>query len=430
MEPKTGDYVKLETEELTYEGILMPRPEILEKDILILKLESGYNIGIEENKIKKIEKIKDYEPRKKEKKKKEKNKELPTVSVLSFGGTISSKIDYRTGGTYADYTAEDFIEMIPEISQTANINAKKVMAKMSEDFNPDDWTFMAEKIKEEIEKGVDGVVVTQGTDTLHYSSAAISFMLQDLPVPVVFTASQRSIDRGSSDAFMNLLCAVSTAASFDGAEVLTCLHGTSNDDYCLLIRGSKVRKMHTSRRDAFRPINNTPLAKIYSNGIIEKLDKKYKKRNKKSKIRCKSDFCQETGLLYVYPGFDPKVIDYYIDNGYKGIVIGATALGHVNSQGKKDVLPYIEKAINKGIMIVIASQTLYGSTHRYVYSNLRKLSVQLGCDFAKDCLPEVAYVKLGWVLSNTKNIDEAKKLFNENIAGEFSEKSKYESFLY
>ncbi len=430
MKPKTGDYVKIETDESAYEGMLMPRPDILEDDTLVLKLESGYNIGIKKNKIKKLKKIKDYKPGQIKKKPLKERKDLPAVSILSFGGTISSKVDYRTGGTYADYTAEDLVEMIPEISETANIKAEMIMGKMSEDFSPKDWNIMADKIKEEIEGGADGVVITQGTDTLHYSSSAMSFMLQGLPVPIVFTASQRSIDRGSSDAFMNLFCAVSTAANFDGAEVLTCLHGTSSDDYCLLIRGNKVRKMHTSRRDAFRPVNSIPLAKVYSNGIIEKIHDNYKNRDKDSKVQCKKGFFKKTGLLYVYPGFDPRIIDYYIDKGYKGMVIGATALGHVNSQGEDNVIPYIEKAINKGMVFVIASQTLYGSTHRYVYSNLRKLSIQLGCEFAEDCTPEVAYVKLGWALSNTRGPEEAKALFNKNIAYEFSERSSYESFLY
>lgn len=429
MEAKTGDYVRITAEEKTLEGILMPRPDILDENIIVLKLDNGYNIGVENSKIKKLEKVQDYEPKKQEEAPIKHNENLPTVTVLSFGGTISSKVDYRTGGTSADYTAEDFVRMAPELSDIANIKARKVSGKMSEDFTAKDWKLMAEEIKKEVDEGVDGVVLTQGTDTLHFSTAAMSFMLEDLPVPVVFTASQRSIDRGSSDAFMNLVCAISAASNFDGAEVMSCLHGTSDDDYCLLIRGSKVRKMHTSRRDAFRPVNDWPIAKVYSNGVIELISRKYKKRDN-SKLKLKTDFDGKTALLYAHPHFNPEVISFYVNKDYKGIVIAGTALGHVACDGKNNVLPYIQNAIDAGLIVVIASQTIYGSTHKYVYSNLRKLSVQMDCIFADDCLPETAFLKLGWALANSNSREEAKELFRKNIANEFSEKSSYETFLY
>lgn len=428
---EAGDHVRLITKDKEYHGILMPRPELLEKGFTVLKLDNGYNIGIEDKKIQDISLVKKHEPKKEIKRQVKHKKGLPSVSILSFGGTISSKVDYRTGGTYADYTAEDFVQMCPELSDIANIKAKKVMGKMSEDFNKNDWQDMAKAIKAEIDSGVDGIVVSQGTDTLHFSTAAISFMLEDLPVPVVFTASQRSIDRGSTDAFMNLICAVNAAANFDAAEVMTCMHGTTDDDYCLLIRGTKVRKMHTSRRDAFRPINDLPFAKVYKEGKIEILNDNYRKRKEdKTKTKQVDGFEDKTALLYVYPNFDPSVIDYYVNKGYKGIVIGATALGHVASEGKRNVLPFIENAIKAGLIIVIASQTIYGSTHRYVYTTLRKLSVELSCIFADDMLPETAYVKLGWALGNAKTKEEAEELFKKDIAGESKDRRLASTFLY
>ena len=261
---KSGDNVKVITEDEQYEGVVIPRPELLGDDFLVLKLDSGYNIGIEAKKIKKVETLKKGKDVKKVIRKKLKhNKNLPTVSILSFGGTIASKVDYKTGGVHADYTAEDFVEMMPHLEKVANLRARKVMGVMSEDMSPEDWKVMAREIGKELKDDkVDGVVVSQGTDTLHYSSAAMSFFLQDVGKPVVLTASQKSIDRGSSDAFMNLLCAVKAAAEFDGAGIFTCLHGTTNDDYCILIRGTKVRKMHTSRRDAFQAINDEPIALV------------------------------------------------------------------------------------------------------------------------------------------------------------------------
>ena len=431
MKAEYGDVVKVHTKEKNYEGILMPRPEIFEKDHTIIKLGNGYNIGIENQKIEKIEVIKKYEKKKEEKHKISHKQGLPTVSILSFGGTISSKVDYRTGGVYADYTAEDFAAMLPELGHIANLRAEKVMGIMSEDISPEDWQLMAKRIAKELnDKDAAGVVVTQGTDTLHFSTAAMSFFLRNLNKPVVFTASQRSIDRGSSDAFSNLLCAVHAAAKFDGAAVATCLHGTSDDSYCILNRGTKVRKMHTSRRDAFRPINELPLAKVYEDGKIEILNNNYSKRND-NKVVLDDKFENKTALLYVYPGMNPDVLDYYRKEKYRGIVIAATALGHVATINPKySLIKKLKEMIDSNIAVVISTQTIYGRVHPYVYTNLRKLSVELNCIFVEDMLPETAYVKLGWVLAQTQNVDEVKDMMLINYAGEISERTDEKSFLY
>jgi glutamyl-tRNA(Gln) amidotransferase subunit D len=428
--PNPGDKVKIITEEQEIEGILMPRPEILDKNITVVKLDNGYNIGIENKKIKEIELTEKYSPKKQSKLALKTKKGLPNVTVLSTGGTISSKIDYRTGGVYADYTAEDFVAMMPELANIANLKAKKIMSVMSEDINPKDWLFIAKEAEKELNNGADGVVITHGTDTLHFSAAALSFLLPNLAKPVVFTAAQRSIDRGSSDAFMNLFCAITAAAKSDAAEVMVCMHATTNDDYCLLIKGAKVRKMHTSRRDAFRPINDLPIAKVYNNGKIEVINQNYNKRSR-GDVKAETKFEEKVALIAVYPGMNPKIIDFYINEGYKGIVLAATALGHVPTIRKEySLLPNIKKAISKGITIIIASQTIYGRVHPYVYTNLRKLSIELDCIFAEDILPETAYVKLGFVLAKAKNKEEIKELFLKNIAGEITERSLPNTFLY
>ncbi len=424
---KPGDRVKVVTKEESFEGVLMPRPELLGKGITVLKLDNGYNIGIEDDKIKSIKVVKAYKAEKAEKKKLKFDEKLPTVTILSLGGTISSRVDYKTGGVHADYTAEDFVAMCPELEKIANIKAKQVMSTMSEDITADEWKIIAKEAADELRK-VDGVVITMGTDTLHFAAAALSFFLKDLNKPVIFTAAQRSIDRGSSDAFMNLICSVTAAAKSNIAEVMSCLHGTTNDNYCLLIRGTKVRKMHTSRRDAFRPINELPIAKIFPNGKIEILNKKYKKA-KQGAVKIDASFEEKVALIQVYPGMDENVIDYFIKKDYKGIVLAATALGHVPTT-KNSLMPNIKKVIDKGITVVIASQTLYGRTHPYVYTNLRKLSVQMGCIFAEDMLPEVAYIKLGYILSKAKNKDEVRQMMLENIAGEITKRILPKSFLY
>jgi glutamyl-tRNA(Gln) amidotransferase subunit D len=432
MKPEPGDIVKVHAEKETYEGILMARPDIFEKGHVIVKLSNGYNIGIDEKKIKKIELVSKYQLQPVPSASKTPiKKNLPTVSILSFGGTISSKIDYRTGGVFAAYSAEDFVAMMPELQNVANLRTEQVMKIMSEDMAPEHWQAMAESIAAELNKDeVAGVVVTQGTDTLHFSTAALSFFLRDLSKPVIFTASQRSIDRGSSDAFSNLFCAVNAAAKFDGAAVVTCLHGTSDDNHCILNRGAKVRKMHTSRRDAFRPINELPLAKVHESGKIEVLNENYNKRND-GKVKIDNKFEKKTALIYVYPGIDPDVFDVYLEKKYRGIVIAATALGHVPlNDPEHSITKKLKKFSENGIPIVIATQAVYGRVHPYVYSNLRKLSIGLNCIFAEDMLPETAYVKLGWVLAHTTKFEEVKKMMLTNYAGEINKRIDEGVFLY
>lgn len=430
MTAEFGDRVKVVCQDEVIEGILIQRPEILPPNVVVVKLDSGYNIGVDKKKIKRMEVIQKYKPSKKKKVPVKFNKKLPTVAVLSLGGTISSKVDYKTGGVSAEFSAEDLVEMVPELKNVANIKAKKIMSKMSEDLGPEDWIKIGQEIAKII-KDVDGIVVTQGTDTLHYTTAAVSLILQNLTKPVIFTAAQRSIDRGSSDAFMNLLCAVTAAAKFNCSEVLSCMHGTTNDDCCILIRGTKVRKMHSSRRDAFRPVNDKAIAKVFPNGTIEEINPDYKKRivDKTVKTTVDEKLNDKVAMVFVYPNMDPGIIDYYINKGYKGVVLAATALGHVPTDSKKSLMPALERAMKKGIPVVISSQTIYGHVHPYVYTNLRRLSIELKCIFVEDMIPEVAYIKLMYALGHAKKLDEVKEIMLTDIAGEITEREPLDVFL-
>jgi len=422
MKPKAGDKVKIITDKDEFEGILLPRPDLLSQDITVIKLNTGYNLGISSKKIKKMTVLESYrEPVVKHEKIKF-NPDLPTVAILSTGGTISSRIDYRSGGVFADYSAEDFVSMCPELSNIANIKAVKIASIMSEDILPSDWVKMSEGILKVVNE-VDGIVVTLGTDTMHFSSAALSFLLKDLNKPVVLTGSQRSIDRGSSDAFMNLICSVTAAAKFDGAGVFICMHGSMEDKFCSLLKGTKVRKMHTSRRDAFRPINCEPLAAVFTNGNIEILEQDYIKRSK-SRLSLRS-LDSDVALVYVYPGMDPGIIDYHIKKKVKALLLAGTALGHVPLNNKLSLEPSLKKAVKAGIPLFICSQTLYGRVNPFVYSNLRRLSIGLDATFLNGLLPEVAYVKL-MVALKEKDVIEFMK---SNIAGEFSSREIDDCFL-
>lgn len=418
---KPGDKVKITTPDGEFEGTLLPRPELLQKDIIVLKLKTGYNIGIEAKKAKKIEVLEQYKAPVPKKAKPAHNKNLPTVAILSTGGTIASRIDYRTGGVYADYTAEDFIAMCPELSAIANIKAVKVMSMMSEDATAEDWNTIAQHIIKTLPE-VDGIVITHGTDTMHYTSSALSFLLKNLGKPVIITGAQRSIDRGSSDAFMNLTCAVNAAANWDGAEVAICMHSTMSDDNCWLLRGTKVRKMHTTRRDAFRPINCEPLARVSISGTIEPLSE-YKKRNGNGTTLRKAG--TEAALVLAHPNMDPGIIDYHVKQKVKGIIIAATALGHVPLNNPLSLENALKKAAKAKIPLFICTQTLYGRVNPYVYAGLRKLSIDIGAHYLGDILPETAFAKL-CVAINEKD---TAAFMKETIANEYTEREMDDSFL-
>jgi glutamyl-tRNA(Gln) amidotransferase subunit D len=416
-----GDKVKITTVEDTFEGILIPRPAVLDPNITVLKLDNGYNIGISNKKIKKTEVLEQYKKAVKKTPKLKNNSKLPTVAVISTGGTISSSVDYRTGGVYADFTAEDFVAMCPELSNIANLKAKKFMSIMSEDITPQDWVKIAKEVVKQL-NDCDGVVVTMGTDTLATTAAALSFLIKDLNKPVIITGAQRSIDRGSTDAFMNLICSVTAAAKWNSSCIATCLHGTISDDFCLLIRGTKCRKMHTSRRDAFRPVNDLPLARVFTDGCIEPVQDVQPRSDSKPSIR---KINENVALVQVYPGIDPKSVDA-IAKSADGLIIAATALGHVPTDIDKSLLPILKKHA-KRIPLIITSQTLYGRVNRYVYTPLRKLSIETGCIFAEDTLPEVALSKL--MVALAEDPDHARELMQTNLSGEISSRELAGCFL-
>lgn len=423
---KTGERVEIATENKTYQGILMPRPAILPGNAVILKLDTGYNIGIFKNKIKKIRTIGQAKS-KEEKVQLKQDKNLPKVTILSTGGTISSKVDYITGGVKPAMAAEDFVINVPEVVARANISAKSVMQILSEEVTPKDWQKLAKAIYAEIKKGAHGIVVTHGTDTMHFSSAAISFMIQNSPVPIVFVGSQRSVDRGSSDAFPNLLTAVTAAAKWDGAETVVCMHELSDDSNNVLIRGTKARKMHTERRDAFRPINNLPLARIDYHGNIAAVSEHKHRGKSKPIINTKLD--EKVALVYTYPGIDPAVVKYYLKQGYHGIILAGTGLGHTPTAGKNSFLPVLKECFRKKIPVIITSQCFYGRTNPYVYEAGRKLLLKGNAIYVEDMLPETAYIKLMHVLGQTRNYEKIKEMMTTNIVGEINPVISAKMFL-
>ncbi|MBS3073344.1 Glu-tRNA(Gln) amidotransferase subunit GatD [Candidatus Pacearchaeota archaeon] len=420
-----------------YDGIVF---ESYDPKIILIKLKSGYNVGVEKSKIKQIKilekakikpemKIKTHGNKVSGAQKARLSSEVPynpnlkKIIVLHTGGTIASKLDYQSGGVVAKFSAEDLIEMVPEIAKIANIETELISNFMSEDMMFSDYQKIISAIKKHEHK-CDGIIIGHGTDTLGYTSAALAFACQDINIPIILIGSQRSSDRGSSDANSNLLSAATFIAKSDFVGVAICMHNLSSDDICAILPPTKTRKMHTTRRDAFKAINDTPIALVNSrNGEILYF-KNHDKKTGHGKGIFLDKFDEGVGLLKTHPNMKNSLFEFYTKN-YKAIVIEATGLGHTPTNLGKNLKNYetLKKFIKKGGIVAITSQCIYGRVNQYVYTNLRRLS-DIGCIFCGDMLSETAFIKLSWLLGNYKK-DEAQKLLIRNLRGELNEKSLY-----
>lgn len=411
-----GDEVRFRLAKEELDGVVL---ESSEKDIVLVKLGSGYNIGIPKENIlaaRVLRKWRGYENKEIAFPKKE---GLESIGIISTGGTIASRLDYKTGGVKPVSDVGEFAKIYPEIFEIANVKKIEIpFLVLSESMSSEHWIKIAEKTKEMLDDNdIKGVVITHGTDTLHYTASALSFFLRNLGKPVVLTYAQRSVDRASSDAHLNLKCAVKMALS-DCAEVIIVGHGSINDDFCYAIRGTRAKKMHSSRRDAFKSINAEPIAKISEN--IEFLSH-YNRRDNNRKVELDKEFSDKVALIKFYPGQSPEILDYYALK-CKGVVIEGTGLGHVAASDSlyNNWLPSLKKHIKNGLVVCLASQTIYGKVDPFVYSNGRDL-LDAGVIFLGDMLSEVALVKLGWVLGHYGWKKNAKEKMLENFAGEISE---------
>ena len=412
---EVGDIIRVTSKGKTYEGILIPRSELSEGTAVIVKMKSGYNIGIRINQDVKIEKIgKGAKPAFASPQLPKQNPALPHVVIMSTGGTIASRVDYRTGAVRSALSASDLHGVVPELSDVARVDTEIVFSLYSENITQKHWKELAETVSKRIEEGVDGVVIAHGTDTMAYTSAALSFALQNLPVPVVVVGAQRSSDRPSSDAATNLIGAVKAAGEGPFAEVGLAMHETVSDTAIVIHRGTKVRKCHTSRRDTFKSINGFPIAKVKDQQVTM-LTNQYQHRDTSKKLVLKPNFSEKAALIKFYPGLDPAIIDWYVDKGVRGILLEGSGLGHVS----KYCFDSIKNAVAKGVVVALASQCIWGKVNMNVYDTGRDL-LSFGVIPMDDMFPETALVKLMWVLGQTDNTQEAVKLLKTNIAEEFS----------
>jgi len=410
-----GDYVEIYLTKLIYEGVLLESPET-EKEIVLLKLDSGYNIGFNKKDILKIRVLRKAKEKEEEIEIK-KQKDKPNIAMIITGGTIASRLNPKKGGVDPLTSPEDLFKFYPEIFKIVNVAKVEIpFMKASEDMDFKDWQKIA-KVAEKLlnDNNIKGIIITHGTDFLHYTSSALSFFLKDLNKPVVLTYSQRSIDRASSDANLNLQCSALAAIS-DMAEVMIVGHASSNDDFCYAMPGTKVRKLHTSRRDAFRVVNSKPFAKIFPSRIERISD--YKMRNK-SKVERDVKFEEKVALIKIYPGQNPNILDYYVKEKYKGIVLELSGLGHAPTMNsRKGWTKKLKEVQQKGMIICAVSQCINGRVDPFVYSNGREI-LETGVIYLKDMLAETALVKLGWVLGH-EEWKKSKEIIKEKMLEHFS----------
>ncbi|MEM4482016.1 MAG: Glu-tRNA(Gln) amidotransferase subunit GatD [Desulfurococcaceae archaeon] len=430
---RPGDRVSIKTRDGgVLQGLLMPRPFLYGgSSIIIIKLDSGYNVGIKLDKIESIELVKRAgEKPKLEKSKKQPKLSSPRVALISTGGTIASRVDYETGAVTPTLTPEEIVEWIPELEDVALITAREAFSIFSEDMTPQLWGLIAKEVYKEVKSGVNGVVVAHGTDTMSFSASALAFAIQNKPVPIVFVGAQRSSDRPSTDAASNLIAAVLVATKAPFAESVISMHGLTSDEYALVHRGVKVRKMHTSRRDAFQSINDMPLAAVnIAKQEIKVIGTIYEHRDESKEPNLIDNFDDRVALVKTYPGIQQEIVDFLVDKGFHGIVIEGTGLGHAPNK----LVESIKRATEQGIPVVMTSQCIFGRVNLNVYSTGRYL-LEVGVIPASDMLSETAFVKLSWILGSiTRNVDEIRELFLKNMVGEINERhvtSLYPRWVY
>ena len=409
-----GTRLRVEKGGRSFEGTLMPHHEFSSPDVLILKVKSGYNVGISVTSETRVEVLGQPAVHEKKESPVEFHEGLPKIVLIGTGGTIASYVDYRTGAVHPALSTSDMVNAVPEIRELANIDARVLFSIFSENMDPAHWQELAKAVAEEINNGADAVIIPHGTDTMGYTAAALSFMLGDVPKPVILVGAQRSSDRPSSDASSNLMACVRFATKADRSGVFVVMHDTPGDDSFAVHQGTRVRKMHTSRRDAFHSINALPVAHLDKDGNMEVRTDGPRVRD--AEVVVKEDMEKSCVLLQYYPGMDPALFEPVFMKS-KGVVIAGSGLGHVC----EGMIPLIRKASENGTVVVMTSQCLNGRTNLNVYNTGRDM-LKAGAITVLDMLPETAYVKLMWALANTDSVEAAKELMQTPLACEMSDR--------
>ena len=405
-----GDSIKV-ISDLTYEGILMPRYETSEDSHIVLKLKSGYNIGIELSEISDIKKISSPKEIIEQNNVNDEDSSLPKILLLSTGGTIASKVDYRTGAVTPALTAADLNNAVPEITNIANVDTEVLFSEYSENLQPEHWFEIATRLDSLAKSDYVGIIIAHGTDTMHYTSSFLSFALSGFPIPVALVGSQRSSDRPSSDAAVNLIAATKFLTKANTNGIFVVMHNDSNDDTVVCHKGTRVRKNHTSKRGAFETVGDDPAFIITENNIEKNMNDDFFKNEKYDP---KLNLDAKVALVKYHPGYDPRQIKDLADLGFGAIIFEGTGLGHIG----KTMYDVIRDAKEQGLFLGMTSQCLDGSVRMTVYDSGRDL-LDLGIVPLENMIPETALVKAMWAYGNSTNSEEIESLMLRNIASEF-----------
>ena len=421
-----ADKVKVICKDETIEGILVPSED---SKFVVVKLDSGYNIGIKKNKVKEIKKLGTVKVS--ATKPKPVKSKGPKITILHTGGTIASKVDYETGAVTSKFDPKEILAMFPELADIAQVDSRLLRNIMSENMRFEHYNLLAKEVEKEVKKGAKGVIITQGTDTLHYTAAALSFALENVPIPVLVVGSQRSSDRPSTDGYMNLICAATFIANSNFSGVGVCMHENISDDTCLIINGVDARKMHSSRRDAFRPVNAIAVARVdYEKKKIQML-RKTKAPAEKFKLKL-FDPKKKVGLVKLHTNMYAAELEPY--KKFDALVLELFALGQGPVLKQDDFMHENEKigkilkSLSLSIPIGASSQCLYGRVDMTVYSEGRHMMSLGVIGNGTDMTPETAFIKMAWLISNYKP-DEVRQLYSENLRGEISEQTEKDAFL-
>jgi glutamyl-tRNA(Gln) amidotransferase subunit D len=398
-----------------WHGRLVPTHELSSPRVIQLKLDSGYNVGVRVDPEARIE----HHPAQSVGAEGPHRAEVPTapsipsegrlVVLLTTGGTIASRVDYQTGGVRPVHDEREILHFYPDLERGGPVKVVRVVDKLSEDIARDDWVALANEVASAFRSGAVGVVIAHGTDTLHFTASALSFLLVGLPGPVVLVGAQRSPDRPSSDGFTNMSAAVRVARESELFEVVVVMHAGLSDDRWAVHRGTRVRKMHSSRRDAFATRNGPPLGML-ADGHLAWQPERRPRAAEPLDVSKPPD--ARGGLLWAYPGLDPSRAEAFAGD-LRGVVVAGTGLGHTANEH----LAWIHRATARGVVIAMTTQCLGGSVDPYVYATGREL-LNAGVAFAGDMLPETAYVKLLWALGQSDDPVEVTRLFLADRAGE------------
>jgi len=406
-----GDVLEVRTPWGTVTGTLVPRYTYADESHVVLKLKSGYNVGLSLAGLKGAEvKAKGEKPFFSSPLPPKSPGHLPRVLILGTGGTIASRIDYRTGAVHPAVTSAELHSLVPELSGVARVEPEIMFDIFSENIAPEHWTKLARRVAGGVREGVDGVVVTHGTDTLGYTAAALSFALSGVPIPVVLVGAQRSSDRPSSDAPLNLVASVSVAGTAQFSGVYVAMHMGENDDRVAFHRGTRVRKNHTSRRDAFVSVD-VPLAAVWGPSGVEYTSEGLPPRGGSLKPRPRFD--PRVFLLKSYPSMPGGIVKAARRLGARGIVIEGTGLGHVNGEVARE----LGRFVASGGLACMTSQCINGRVDLNVYDTGRDL-LHAGVLPLGDMLAETALVKAMWALGNAPSLEKARKLMVADLAGE------------